>query len=211
MVIIGTILEFIPCGMFATLATTYASDICPPNVSDYLTGYVNVCWVIGQIVTTGLLWAVMDLDTYTPCTSRWPCSGSSRRWSWSAATSPPSRPSSSAARSATTTRSSTSTAWPRPARPSPAEDKLSEIRELIQMEAELHIGSSYSDCFRGSNIRRTEIALMVSVGQLLVGFGIASEVVYFLQLTGLESRDSFKVAFGKQLSAQVPADRLAPS
>ncbi len=194
MIIVGTILQFIPCGMFATLASTYASDICPPTVSDYLTGYINVCWVLGQILTYSILWGVMDLtpwqSIHIPMAVQWIIPPLVVIGCYFAPESPV-----FLCRQSRFNEARSSIKRLAPPGSDDVEERLVEISELIRTEADLHIGGGYSDCFRESNRRRTEVAVMVSVGQLVCGFAIASEVVYFLQLTGLASSDSFKIAF----------------
>lgn len=41
--------------MFQTLSVAYASEICPVCLRGPLTTYANICWVIGQILATGVL------------------------------------------------------------------------------------------------------------------------------------------------------------
>lgn len=42
-------------GVFQTLTTTYAAEVCPVPLRPYLTTYVNLCWVIGQLIASGIL------------------------------------------------------------------------------------------------------------------------------------------------------------
>lgn len=58
--LVGLILMGIPWGVFQTLTTTYAADICPTGLRPYLTTYVNLCWVIGQFIASGVLVAVQN-------------------------------------------------------------------------------------------------------------------------------------------------------
>ncbi|KAK6063906.1 MFS maltose permease, partial [Seiridium cupressi] len=60
MFLCGQILLGIPLGCFQTLACTYASEVVPTTLRAYLTTYVNLCWVIGQIIASGLLRALVD-------------------------------------------------------------------------------------------------------------------------------------------------------
>lgn len=45
----------LPWGTFQTLTTTYASEVCPVALRPYLTTYVNLCWVIGQFLSSAVL------------------------------------------------------------------------------------------------------------------------------------------------------------
>ncbi|KAK0386814.1 hypothetical protein NLU13_6650 [Sarocladium strictum] len=51
----GNVLLGIPWGIFQTLTTAYSSDIAPVVLRPYLTSYVNLCWVIGQLIAAGVL------------------------------------------------------------------------------------------------------------------------------------------------------------
>jgi MFS family permease len=42
-------------GVFQTLTTTYAAEVTPVALRAYLTTYVNLCWVIGQLIASGIL------------------------------------------------------------------------------------------------------------------------------------------------------------
>lgn len=45
--------------MFQTITVTYASEIAPTVLRGYLTTYVNLCWVIGQLIAAGILRAML--------------------------------------------------------------------------------------------------------------------------------------------------------
>ena len=51
----GLVLCGIPWGVFQTITTTFAAEVCPVNLRCYLTTYVNLCWVIGQLIGSGVL------------------------------------------------------------------------------------------------------------------------------------------------------------
>ncbi|KAK7421221.1 hypothetical protein QQX98_002351 [Neonectria punicea] len=51
----GNILLGIPWGIFQTLTISYASDVAPVILRPYLTTYENMCWVIGQLISAGVL------------------------------------------------------------------------------------------------------------------------------------------------------------
>lgn len=41
------------------MTTAYASEVCPVALRAYLTTYVNLCWVFGQLLATGVLRALL--------------------------------------------------------------------------------------------------------------------------------------------------------
>lgn len=74
----GQIISGIPWGMFQTLSVAYASEVCPgmyvfcPCLLDanespvclrgYLCTYANICWVIGQILASGVLRGMLSVS-----------------------------------------------------------------------------------------------------------------------------------------------------
>lgn len=48
--------------LFLHQACTYASDVCPTQLRAYLTTYVNLCWVIGQIIASGVLKGLVERE-----------------------------------------------------------------------------------------------------------------------------------------------------
>jgi SP family general alpha glucoside:H+ symporter-like MFS transporter len=47
-VLSALLLFSIPCGIFQTLTTQYASEICPIQLRHHLTAYINMCRGIGE-------------------------------------------------------------------------------------------------------------------------------------------------------------------
>lgn len=65
---IGEILCGIPWGVFQTLTTAYASEVCPTQLRAYLTTYVNLCWVMGQLIGSGVLRSLVQRsDQWSYC------------------------------------------------------------------------------------------------------------------------------------------------
>lgn len=42
-------------GHLQTMTTAYAAEVCPLPLRHYLTAYVNLCWIIGQFISAGVL------------------------------------------------------------------------------------------------------------------------------------------------------------
>lgn len=57
--LVGNILMGIPWGVFQTMTTAYASEVCPVPLRHYLTCFVNLCWIIGQFIKAGVLVAFL--------------------------------------------------------------------------------------------------------------------------------------------------------
>jgi len=58
--LVGEILCGIPWGVFQTLTCAYASEVCPVALRAYLCTYVNLCWVMGQLIASGVLRGVLS-------------------------------------------------------------------------------------------------------------------------------------------------------
>ena len=50
MLMAGGILCGIPWGVFQTLTTAYAAEICPMAIRGHLTSFVNICWASGLFI-----------------------------------------------------------------------------------------------------------------------------------------------------------------
>jgi SP family general alpha glucoside:H+ symporter-like MFS transporter len=61
------------------------------------------------------------------------------------------------------------------------------------LERAASAGTSYFDCFRGTDRRRTEIVMMVFAMQLLSGENLIGQGVQFLQTAGISSDTSFSL------------------
>ncbi|PTB71571.1 MFS general substrate transporter [Trichoderma longibrachiatum ATCC 18648] len=57
--LVAEILCGIPWGIFQTLTVTYASEVCPVALRGYLTTYVNFCWGLGQEIGIGVIYAML--------------------------------------------------------------------------------------------------------------------------------------------------------
>lgn len=55
MLLVSQIFCGLSWGVFQTLTTTYAADVMPVALRGYLTGSVNLCWVIGQLLGQGII------------------------------------------------------------------------------------------------------------------------------------------------------------
>lgn len=47
-------------GVFQTLTTVYAAEVCPVSLRAYLTTYVNLIWVFGTLLGQGILRAFVE-------------------------------------------------------------------------------------------------------------------------------------------------------
>jgi len=65
-----------------------------------------------------------------------------------------------------------------------------------EIEMEITKGTSYVDCFRGVDLRRTEIACIVFLGQITCGAQFAYSATFFFEQAGMKSGDAYKLNLG---------------
>ncbi|KAK9455008.1 general substrate transporter [Dipodascopsis uninucleata] len=60
--LVGEVLLGIPWGIFQTITTTYAAEVCPVALRGYLTVFVALCWTIGYLIGGGVLRGLLHLE-----------------------------------------------------------------------------------------------------------------------------------------------------
>lgn len=73
---------------------------------------------------------------------------------------------------------------------------LATIVYTNNLEEQLSVGTSYYDCFKGFELRRTEIACVVFGGQLVCGLCFAYASTYFFQQVGINTEDAYSLGWG---------------
>lgn len=71
------------------------------------------------------------------------------------------------------------------------------MRHTNELENEMTAGASYLDCFKGTDLRRTEIVCMVWAIQNFSGNSFSGFSSYFLQQAGLDESTSYSFALGQ--------------
>ncbi|KAI7354904.1 sugar porter family MFS transporter [Hortaea werneckii] len=175
MLLIGEILCGFPWGTFQTLTTTYASEVCPVALRPYLTTYVNLCWVIGQFISSAVLKGVSGEDGSIGYKLPY-----GLQWIWpfflifGIALAPESPwwlvrkgRIEDAKKEVLRLTSRTQSDF----------DPVATVNMMIytnELEKKDIAGAKYWDCFKGVNLRRTEIVTFVWAVQTLCG-GILSD------------------------------------
>lgn len=77
-----------------------------------------------------------------------------------------------------------------------ADDQVILIKATNELEAAITEGTSYWDCFRGIDLRRTEIASMSWLTQSWCGTVLAAYAVQFFQRAGLSNEHAFDLNLG---------------
>ncbi|KAJ4208264.1 hypothetical protein NW759_013701 [Fusarium solani] len=198
--LVGEILCGIPWGVFQTLTTVYAAEVCPVQLRAYLTTYVNLCWVIGTLLGQGILRAFVE-------------SGSSEwayripfaiQWIWPIPIAvgvlfAPESPWWLVRRGRIEdAKKAVEKLTSRKADPDFDVDSTVSMMEYThQYELRTTGKATYLECFRGVDLRRTEITCMVWAIQNLSGSGFMGYSTYFFQQAGLDSKQSFNIAMGQ--------------
>ncbi len=75
-------------------------------------------------------------------------------------------------------------------------NQLAMMIHTIKLEAEATSGANYADCFKGINLRRTEIVCIAFAGQVLSGSSFAYTPTYFFTTAGMETTNAFYLSLG---------------
>ncbi|OQU98655.1 hypothetical protein CLAIMM_04407 [Cladophialophora immunda] len=192
----GEILCGLPWGVLSTIAPSYAAEVCPTKLRGYLIAAVNLCWVIGHLIAAGVLDGLVH--NHTQWAYRIPFA---IQWAWPVplcvliAFAPHSpwwlvRKGRVEQARKTVARLSSGSDKVNPA------ETVAQIVRTTQLERDLGINGNYLDCFRGSNLWRTEIACVGWGAQVLVGWAMQNYATYFFTLAGLPSSQAYKLSLG---------------
>lgn len=209
-------------GVFQTLSTTYAAEIMPVALRAYLTSNVNLCWLLGQICGTGVLRGLIHLDSAwsyrIPFSLQW-------MWALPILVGVVFAPESpwwlvrhgeverakmalmrvtrrgmegfdadETIRLMRRTNELEGYLAPRGS-VSPRSDTSEETAAQREKRRNMR-GTGYLDCFRGTNLRRTEIACVVWMIQTLCGSPLTGYAAYFYVQAGFEAERAFDLSLG---------------
>ncbi|KAJ6608515.1 MFS transporter [Mycena sp. CBHHK59/15] len=196
---VAEILCGIPWGVFQTLTITYASEVCPVALRGYLTTYVNFCWGLGQVIGIGVIKSMLGR------TDQWAYRiPYALQWMWpvplliGVALAPESpwwlvrkgRLPEAKRALLRLTSLDRETGFD-------ADETLAMMQHTTALEEKLTQGATYWDCFKGTDLRRTEIVCMVWAMQNLAGNSFTGYSTYFLEQAGLATAKSYDFALGQ--------------
>ncbi|KAK7421995.1 hypothetical protein QQZ08_009716 [Neonectria magnoliae] len=195
MLLVGQMFCGFTWGVYATTGPAYASEVCPLALRGYLTVYVNLCWAMGQFIAAGVLRGMLTYTTEwswrVPIAIQWiwPLPiivaiyfAPESPW-WLAKKGRYEEAEMSLFRLSTRTREQ-------------CRATLAQIRHTIFLESSNESESTYLDCFRGTNLRRTEICMVVFAGQQLSGAVFAYTPTYFFIQAGVGTNNAFTISIG---------------
>ncbi|TDZ75184.1 Maltose permease MAL31 [Colletotrichum trifolii] len=192
--LVGELLGGLVLGTYVVIAPAYASEVCPTALRGHLTSYVNLCFVAGQLLANGVTAGTSKLENHWAYSLPF-----ALQWFWILVILPgllfvPESP------------------WwlVRKERMEDAElslrrlasdnvdiaASLSFIAETDRLEQELEAGSTYRDCIKGVNLRRTEISVGVYCTQIFSGIYLINYGTYFFRQAGLPTDAAFDMAIG---------------
>ncbi|KAK5078996.1 hypothetical protein LTS08_003855 [Lithohypha guttulata] len=199
MLLAGYVLSGLPWGVFQTLTTTYAAEVCPVSLRPYLTTYVNLCWVIGQLIAAGVLKGFVGNDSQwayrIPYAIQWVWPLPIAAIAFFAPESPwwlvrHGKLDQARAALAKLTNAKANAQFN-------IEDTLAMMIHTNELEIQQTSGTSYLDCFKGVDLRRTEVTVMTWVIQQTSGSPMIGWGTYFMTQAGLADTDAFSLGVGQ--------------
>ena len=194
--IVGQVLCGLPWGIFATSAPSYASEVLPLSLRVYMTSYTNMCFIIGQLIAAGVLAGLVNNNTewafHIPFAIQ---------WVWPAFLFPillfaPESPWHLVRKGRLEEAEASLKRLYAPSAGLDYKQILANIVHTNKLEQDLSVGTSYMDCFRGPERRRTEIACVCFAGQVLSGLNFAYNSTYFFEQVGLNTKTTYDLNVG---------------
>lgn len=182
-------------GSYCVIATTYASEVLPLRLRGFLTGYINLCYVMGQFIQTGIT------RGFITRTDKWAYKiPFAIQWIWpvillSGLYFAPESP-------WWLIRQNKMEQAERSLKKLSREDAKINTQETLAMmvktdllEHEIEVGTTYADCWKGTNRRRMEICILLFVIQNFSGNPVGF-ATYFFEQVGLNSKQAFDMGVG---------------
>lgn len=188
---------------FATTAPAYASEVLPLQLRVYFTSYTNMCFIIGQFLSAGVLRGLVNRQDQwgyrIPFAIQWfwPCLLTPLIWF------APESPWHLVRHNKLDEAEKSLRRLQTPGMGLDPKRQLATIVYTNNLEEQLSVGTTYWDCFKGFERRRTEIAIVVFAGQLVCGLCFAYASTYFFQQVGLNTEQAYSLGMGANALALV--------
>ena len=194
-ILVAELVNGIVLGAYPVIAPTYISEVTPVIFRGIGAAFINLSFVIGQLVASGVLAGTQKRTD---------------RWSYDIpflcqfifpiiilALLPfcPESPWYLVRKNKIAEAEKSLTRLMHPSLDAKA--ALAHIQVTTALEMEERESTSFAECFRGTNLRRTVISTMVYAIQPLVGnFLVIGYAVYFFELAGLQTASAFNLGVG---------------
>ncbi len=198
MLFAAEILAGIPWGAFQTLTTTYAADVTPIALRPLLTSFVNICWVTGQLISIGILRGLLTRSDQWAWRIPYAI-----QWIWPVpiiigVLLAPESPwwlvrkgrLEEAKKALLSLTSKANVNFD-------VDNTIASMVYTNELEISVTSGTTYFDCFRGDNLRRTEIAAVVWMTQVFCGIWFGGNITYFLEAGGFAPSKAFDFGIGE--------------
>lgn len=196
MLLVSQILCGLSWGVFQTLTTTYAAEVMPVALRAYLTSNVNLCWLIGQLISQGVVRGLVN--TSNEWAYRIPFA---LQWFWSITILfgvffAPESPWWLIRHGRDEDAKRSLLRLTRTGLGYNVDEALAMMKHTNEVEKYLSSGVGFVDCFKGTDLRRTEIACMVWVAQTFSGGTLTGYAPYFYVQAGFKPERSFDLSLG---------------
>lgn len=194
--LVGELLCGIPWGVFATMGPAYGSEVCPMALRGYLTVYVNLCWAFGQLISAGVQSGLSS--NKTQWAYRIPFA---IQWIWpiplfAVLYFAPESPWHLVRAGRLEDAEKSVIRLASASRKDNAKQTMAMMVHTNDLEKHIDAGTSYWDCFKGIDRRRTEIVCMAFAAQPFCGSAMGGTPTYFFVQAGLPTSISFKLSVG---------------
>jgi len=194
--LLGQFLCGLPWGVFATTGPSYAAEVTPLAIRGYLTAYVNLCWCIGQFISAGVLKGLVSNTTQwgyrIPFAIQW-------AWPVPLFVATALAPESPWYLSRVGKLDEAKKSLQRLSEQDHDIDYDAQIAMMVhtnKLELEETAGVTYWDAFRGTNLRRTEIACMSFLSQITNGGALCYGGSFFFLQTGISASAAYGISLG---------------
>ena len=196
MLLVSQILCGLSWGVFQTLTTTYAAEVMPVALRAYLTSNVNLCWLIGQFISQGVVRGL--INTTNQWAYRIPFA---LQWFWSitilvGVSLAPESPWWLIRHGRDEDAKKSLLRLTRRGLDYNVDEALAMMKHTNEVEKYLGSGIGFLDCFKGVDLRRTEIACMVWIAQNFSGGTLTGYAPYFCVQAGFNPQRAFDLSLG---------------
>ncbi|CAJ2507060.1 Uu.00g082460.m01.CDS01 [Anthostomella pinea] len=206
---VGEIMQGIPWGVFETMPAAYASEISPLALRPYITTWANMCWVLGQLIAAAVLRGFLHMENQwayrIPFALQWVWPIPILALIFFAPESPW-----WLERNGQSDRAKLSFRRLTNYKTETIQNTMELIKHTIAIENRHHIPndrqspwlkikstlSTYVECFKGVDRRKTEITCLAWASQSLCGSNLMAFAPYFFTIAGLETAHAYTLQLG---------------